>query len=145
MKAPDQAIVAQCFKESAFDECAGKGKHSAQGLMQVQPNAIKQVYAVRLKAKLGKTPSDIQKAAAFKEAKAAYDNDELYKGATNIQIGTEYLQYWLDKSNGDIAKAYAGYRGPEEPTYYNKIKITADKMDADPNSIKPLLEMKDLK
>lgn len=141
----NEVIVAQIFKESAFDAEAGKNKHSAQGLMQVQPNAIRQVYATRLKRKLGKTPSDVQKKKAFEEADADYAKGVLYQEATNIQVGTEYLQYWLDKSGGDVAKAYSGYRGPKEPTYYSKIKTTADKLRADPNSVKPLLEMKDLK
>lgn len=141
----NEVIVAQIYKESTFDAEAGKNKHSARGLMQVQPNAIRQVYANRLKQKLGKTPTDVQKKQAFTDADVDYAKGVLYQEATNIQIGTEYLQYWLDKNGGDVAKGYAGYRGPGEPTYYSKIKITADKMRADPNSVKPLLEMKDLK
>ncbi|MBW8811529.1 MAG: transglycosylase SLT domain-containing protein, partial [Lysobacter sp.] len=131
-------------QESSFNAEAGKNKHQARGLMQVQPNAIRQVYAVRLKKKLGRTPTDVEKKKAFDDADVDYAKGVLFDEAKNIQIGTEYIQYWLDKSNGDIAKAYVGYRGPDEPTYYSRIKTTADKLRADPNSVKPLLEMKDL-
>lgn len=140
----NEAIVAQIFQESSFNAEAGKNKHQARGLMQVQPNAIRQVYAVRLKKKLGRTPTDVEKKKAFDDADVDYAKGVLFDEAKNIQIGTEYIQYWLDKSNGNIAKAYVGYRGPDEPTYYSRIKTTADKLRADPNSVKPLLEMKDL-
>lgn len=40
-------IICQIYKESRFKQFAGKNKHNAKGLMQMQRNAVRQVFKYR--------------------------------------------------------------------------------------------------
>jgi len=82
----------------------------------------------------------------FAEADRFHDSDEFVDEATNIQTGTEYLQYLIDKETNKggkdpITEAYKDYRGVRNGIYYNKIKRAADQLAKDPNSMQPLLDM----
>jgi hypothetical protein len=66
--------------------------------------------------------------------------------ATNIRIGTAYLQALIDKRKADhsvdpIAEAYKDYRGLRNGVYYTKIKSAADKLAANPESMQVLRDM----
>jgi hypothetical protein len=128
-------IICQIYKESAFDKNAGVGKHAALGLMQIQRPAAMQVYKYRLQKKTGKMPSDKDTQKAFAEARAFYDAGDILDEATNIRIGTEYMQYWLD-STATERDAYVKYRGDggKEP-YYERISECARLLDAAPNDV----------
>ena len=39
-------IICQIYKESRFKQFAGKNKHNAKGLMQMQRNAVRQVLNI---------------------------------------------------------------------------------------------------
>jgi hypothetical protein len=130
-------IICQIYKESRFKKFAGKDKHSAKGLMQMQPNAVKQVFKYRVqKAKGGKMPSDKETQKAFADGTVFYKSDKMFDEAENIKIGTEYLQYWIDKSS-TIEEAYRQYRGTDE-AYYSVIKPCAEKLIKDPNNMQIL-------
>lgn len=44
-------------------------------------------------------PSDAQTHQLFAEAAAAHASSQLTDNATNIGLGTVYMQYWLDKAH----------------------------------------------
>lgn len=130
-------IICQIYKESRFKKFAGKNKHSAKGLMQMQLNAVKQVFKYRVqKAKGGKMPSDKETQQAFDDAKVFYQSDKMFDESENIKIGTEYLQYWIDKKP-TIEDAYTAYRGTNE-AYYSVIKPCAEKLAISPNDMQIL-------
>jgi soluble lytic murein transglycosylase-like protein len=134
----DATIIAQIYMESRFDPKAG-ASHNAKGLMQVQLNAVKQVYKYRKQKQVGHMPSDADTKKAFAEATVFYNSGKLYDGATNIAIGTEYMQYWLDVA-GSIEEAYKRYRGRSDGLYYQKIKSAATALDKNPTSMQPLYD-----
>lgn len=37
-----------------------------------------------------------------------------------MKIGTEYIQYWIDKNKNNTAQAYKDYWGKINDIYYNK-------------------------
>lgn len=138
---PDNMVVCQIYKESGFDKNAGVGKHGALGLMQVQRNAVKQVYKYRLQKELGHMPSDSMTKTAFADGDKMYESGQLTDEATNIQLGTEYMQYWLDKSPNQRA-AYVSYRGDGgKEDYYERIKACADKLDQSPDNVQILYSL----
>jgi hypothetical protein len=69
-----------------------------------------------------------------------HDSPEIFDEATNIQLGTEYMQYWLDRSSS-IEDAYKAYRGVDNGIYYKKISAAATKLAADPDSMQVLRDM----
>ncbi|MFJ4194003.1 lytic transglycosylase domain-containing protein [Pseudomonas sp. NPDC089534] len=127
-------VICQIYMESHFDANAGLGKHSARGLMQMQKPAVQQVYKYRKKKELGRSPSDPQTQEAFKAGAEFYDSPAIWDEAQNIQIGTEYMQYWLDISSS-TEEAYKKYRGIPNGVYYRKISDCAKKLAANPNSM----------
>jgi hypothetical protein len=132
-------IICQIWTESRFDARAGVNKHDAQGLMQVQRDGVKQVFKYRKQKALGRMPSDKDAHTAFAEGAAVYDSGQILDEATNIQIGTEYLQYWID-TLGSIPDGYKGYRGVGNGEYYRKISTCAEALAANPNSMQALRE-----
>ncbi|WP_206958118.1 transglycosylase SLT domain-containing protein [Trinickia acidisoli] len=136
----DNLIVCQIYMESRFDAEAAAGGSSAKGLMQMTAIATKQVYKERLKKDLGHTPSDKQSQEAFQEAVAFHGAPQIFDEPTNIQLGTEYMQYWVDTTS-TIEDAYKKYRGVENGIYYKKIRACADKLKDDPDSMQPLRDM----
>ncbi|MFM0505327.1 hypothetical protein [Paraburkholderia caffeinilytica] len=89
---------------------------------------------------LGHMPGDAQTHQLFAEAAAAHASSQLTDDATNIGLGTEYMQYWLNKAHS-VDGAYKLYRGLSNGIYYQKIKACADKLRADPDSMQPLRNM----
>lgn len=134
-----ELVVCQIYFESRFDKNAGKGR-DARGLMQMQLNAVKQVYKYRVQKKIGHMPSDKQTAEAFAEGKIMHSSELIFDESTNIQLGTEYLQYFINETS-TIEKAYISYRGVSNGIYYRKIKMGAEKLKLVPNSMQVLLDM----
>jgi hypothetical protein len=132
-------IICQIWMESRFEAQAGVNKHDAKGLMQMQRDGVRQVFKYRKQKELGRMPSDKVKDAAFAEGAAIYDSGQILDEATNIQIGTEYLQYWID-TRGSIPDGYKGYRGIANGEYYRKIRACADALAASPDSMQTLRE-----
>ena len=85
-------------------------------------------------------PSDAQTHLVFAEAATVHASPQLIDDATNIQLGTEYMQYWIDKAHS-VDGAYKLYRGLSNGIYYQKIKACADMLRADPDSMQLLRDM----
>lgn len=51
-------IICQIYKESRFKQFAGKNKHNAKGLMQMQRNAVRQVFKYRQQKIKGRMTTD---------------------------------------------------------------------------------------
>jgi hypothetical protein len=82
----------------------------------------------------------------YRDADAFHDSPGFVDEATNIQIGTEYLQALIDKHSSlggqeAIEEGYKDYRGVRNGVYYRKIKAAAEKLMADPDSMQILREM----
>lgn len=132
-------VICQIYMESRFDAQAGAGQ-DAHGLMQMQRQGVQQVYKYRKQKELGHMPSDAQTKAAFAAGSAMYDSADIFNEATNIQLGTEYMQYWLDTSPS-VAEAYAKYRGVSNGIYYKKISTAAARLGAEPTNMQILRDM----
>jgi soluble lytic murein transglycosylase-like protein len=83
----DDLIIAITYKESGFDPTAQSTKSSAGGLMGLTDLAI----------------SDLQ------SRYDGFDSIDKYDPAQNIDAATQYLQLRIQWTNGDVAKALAGY------------------------------------
>ncbi|MHC8344076.1 lysozyme family protein [Pseudomonas sp. RT6P73] len=129
-------VICQIYMESRFDAKAGAG-HNARGLLQMQLEGVQQVYKYRKKKELGHMPSDPLTKQAFADGEAFYKSGALFDEAKNIQIGTEYMQYWIDISSS-IEEAYKKYRGLSNGVYYKKISACATKLAAKPDSMQVL-------
>jgi hypothetical protein len=136
----ENLIVCQIYMESRFDSNASPGGSSAKGLMQLTKGAVQQVYKYRAQNTLGHMPSDAQTHQLFAEAAAVHASPQLTDDAKNIGLGTEYMQYWIDKA-GSVDGAYKLYRGLSNGVYYQKIKTCAEKLYADPESMQSLRDM----
>lgn len=134
-----ELIVCQIYMESRFDANAG-AKQNAHGLMQMQKQAVQQVFKYRKQKELGHMPSDKQTQLAFEEGAALHASSKIFDEATNISLGTEYMQYWIATSSS-IEDAYKRYRGVSNGIYYKKINACAEKLKASPESMQLLLEM----
>jgi hypothetical protein len=132
-------LICQIYMESRFDARAGTD-HDARGLMQMQKQAVQQVFKYRKQKELGHMPSDKQTKTAFAEAAAIHHSERIFDEAINIQLGTEYMQYWIDTSPS-VADAYKRYRGLANGIYYRKISACAAQLTARPDSISLLREM----
>lgn len=137
----EDLIICQIYMESRFDSRSGEGVHSAKGLMQMQKNAVRQVYKYREQKVTGKMPGDKKTLELFSEADTFYESERMFNESDNIKIGTEYMQYWIDKANNDLIAAYKKYRGKENGVYYNKIKSCADKLNQQPDNMQLLRDM----
>ncbi|RFU45001.1 hypothetical protein [Paraburkholderia sp. DHOC27] len=78
---------------------------------------------------------EIQRLAA-----SVHSSSIIVDDATNIGLGTEYMQYRINKAQS-IEGAYKLYRGLSNGIYYRKIKACADRLRADPDSMQPLRDM----
>jgi soluble lytic murein transglycosylase-like protein len=136
----ENLIVCQIYMESRFDSNASPGGSTAKGLMQMTKGAVQQVYKYRAQKALGHMPSDAQTHQLFAEAATVHASSQLTDDATNIGLGTEYMQYWIDKA-GAVDGAYKLYRGLPNGIYYQKIKGCADKLRADLDSMQSLRDM----
>ncbi|EDW1644256.1 hypothetical protein EK69_004565 [Salmonella enterica subsp. enterica] len=113
--------------------------------MQMQRNAVRQVYKYRVKKSTGKSARDKDLPDIYAKADAFYNSEKMYGESDNIKIGTEYMQYWIDKNKNDVAQAYKNYRGKENGIYYNKIKACAARLAGDPDNMQLLRDMVDVK
>lgn len=132
-------IICQIYMESRFDAQAGAG-HDAHGLMQMQKQGVQQVFKYRKQRQLGHMPSDAQTKAAFAEGAALHGSGQIFDEATNIRLGTEYMQYWVDTSPS-VEDAYKRYRGVANGIYYKKIHACAQELSIQPNSMQVLRDM----
>jgi hypothetical protein len=135
----ENVIICQIYMESRFDANAG-ANHDAKGLMQMQKNAVRQTYKYRKQKELGDMPSDKVTAEVFKEADKFHASPSIFDQATNIQLGTEYMQYWLDNTK-TTEEAYKRYRGKTDGIYFKKIKAAADNLSKDTESMQILFDM----
>ncbi|MBB2926962.1 transglycosylase SLT domain-containing protein [Paraburkholderia silvatlantica] len=136
----ENLVICQIYMESRFDANATVAGSTAKGLMQMNKGAVQQVYKYRKQQELGHMPSDLQTHQAFAEGAAMHVSSSMFDEATNIQLGTEYMQYWIDKA-GSLEEAYKLYRGLSNGVYYKKIRACAEKLKADPGSMQPLRDM----
>jgi hypothetical protein len=137
-------IICHIYMESRFDKAAHAPGSSARGLMQLLRAPIRELYRLENLQK----PRAERRAEAdlYHEADALHDSPKLIDEATNIRIGTSYLQALIDKqtahhSADPIAEAYKDYRGIRNGIYYKKIKEAADKLAANPESMQVLRDM----
>lgn len=136
----ENLVICQIYMESRFDANATVAGSTSKGLMQMNKGAVQQVYKYRKQQELGHMPSDPQTHQAFADGAAMHASSSMFDEAMNIQLGTEYMQYWIDKA-GSLDGAYKLYRGLSNGVYYNKISACAEKLKVDLNSIQPLRDM----
>lgn len=114
-KLPDEMITAIIFKESSFIPDA-RNKSGASGLMQMQSDAWTDVH----KKVLGQ-----QNVPEFAQ--------HVFDPAINVQRGSAYLQWWIDRSGGDVAKGLFGY-GSRKPEYVPDVLAAADALKQNPDN-----------
>jgi len=134
-----ELVICQIYMESRFDAHAGEN-HDARGLMQMQKQGVQQVYKYRKQKELGHMPSDRETLQEFAHAARLHGSDDIFDEATNIQLGTEYMQYWLDTSKS-IEEAYKRYRGIGNGIYFKKISACAERLKLSPDSMQVLREI----
>jgi hypothetical protein len=137
-------IICQIYMESRFDKTAAATGSSARGLMQLLRAPIRELS--RLKNLKKPRAEQRSEADLYREADVLHDGQDLLDEATNIRIGTSYLQALVDKRRAShsvdpIAEAYKDYRGIRNGIYYAKIKSAAIKLKAKPESMQVLRDM----
>jgi hypothetical protein len=141
---PDELIVCQIYMESRFDKCAQPAGSSARGLMQLLNVANRELFRLD---NLCKPPSQrCAEPALYAEADAFHASPAFIDEATNIQMGTRYLQVLIDKARREkrpdpVAEAYMDYRGVRNGIYYRKIRAAAERLKRDPDDIEALQAM----
>jgi hypothetical protein len=141
---PDELIVCQIYMESRFDSCAQPAGSSARGLMQLLKVANRELFRLD---NLCKPPSQrCAEPALYAEADAFHASVAFIDEATNIQMGTRYLQALIDRARREkradsIAEAYMDYRGVSNGIYYRKICAAAERLKRDPDDIGALRVM----
>jgi hypothetical protein len=137
-------IVCQIYMESRFDSKASADGSSARGLMQLLKVANRELCRLD---NLRKPPGERRpEAALYAQADVFHASPGFVDEATNIQLGTRYLQALIDKAKRDgapdpIAEAYKDYRGVRNGLYYRKIRAAADKLERNPDAIEVLEEL----
>ena len=141
---PDEMIVCQIYMESRFDSCAQPAGSSARGLMQLLRVANRELFRLD---NLCKPPAQrCAEPALYAEADAFHASAAFLDEATNIQMGTRYLQALIDKArrqkcSDPVAEAYMDYRGVRNGIYYRKIRAAADRLERAPDDIDALRAM----
>jgi hypothetical protein len=141
---PDELIVCQIYMESRFDECAQPAGSSARGLMQLLKVANRELFRLD---NLCKPPAQrCVEPALYAEADAFHASPAFIDEATNIRMGTRYLQVLIDKARREkradpIAEAYMDYRGVRNGVYYRKIAAAADRLKRNQDDIGALQAM----
>jgi len=84
--------------------------------------------------------------ALYAEADVFHASPAFIDEATNIQMGTRYLQVLIDRARREhrvdpIAEAYMDYRGVRNGVYYRKIRAAADRLRRDADDIGALQAM----
>jgi len=141
---PDELIVCQIYMESRFDKCAQPAGSSARGLMQLLKVANRELF--RLDNLCKPSSQRCAEAALYAAADAFHESSAFIDEATNIQMGTRYLQVLIDRARRShcadpIAEAYMDYRGVRNGVYYRKIRAAADRLGRDPDDIGALQAM----
>lgn len=141
---PDELIVCQIYMESRFDKCAQPAGSSARGLMQLLKVANRELF--RLDNLCKPSSQRCAEAALYAAADAFHESSAFIDEATNIQMGTRYLQVLIDRARRShcadpIAEAYMDYRGVRNGVYYRKIRAAADRLGRDPDDIGALQRM----
>jgi hypothetical protein len=141
---PDELIVCQIYMESRFDKCAQPQGSSARGLMQLLKVANRELFRLD---NLCKPPGErCAEPALYAAADAFHASPAFIDEATNIQMGTRYLQALIDKARREnkpdpIAEAYMDYRGVRNGVYYRKIRAAADRLKGNSDDIGALQTM----
>ncbi|WP_371767974.1 lytic transglycosylase domain-containing protein [Massilia sp.] len=141
---PDELIVCQIYMESRFDSCAQPAGSSARGLMQLLKVANRELF--RLDNLCKPTSQRCAEPALYAEADAFHASPAFIDEATNIQMGTRYLQALIDRAKREkradpIVEAYMDYRGVRNGIYYRKIHAAAERLERDPDDIGALRAM----
>lgn len=137
-------IICQIYMESRFEKNAHSDGSSAIGLMQLLKAPIRELARLNnLKKPRHERQPELE---LYKEADKFHDSPELRDEATNIRLGTEYIQALIDKntskgSTDPIADAYKDYRGLRNGIYYRKISHAASELAKQPNSMSVLRDM----
>jgi hypothetical protein len=139
-----ELIICQIYMESRFDKDARSDGSSARGLMQLLKAPIRELYRLDNLKKPWRQRR--READLYREADEFHEGDELLDEATNIRVGTAYLQALIEKRASDhsadpVAEAYKDYRGIRNGIYYGKIKAAAEKLTANPESMQVLRDM----
>ena len=140
---PVDVIICHIYMESRFDKEAQAQGSSARGLMQLLRAPVRELYRLE---NLKKTRAERRpEADLYREADVLHDSPALIDEATNIRIGTSYLQALINKRTADHSAdpiaAHKDYRGIRNGIYYAKIKSAADKLVAKPESMQVLRDM----
>lgn len=141
---PVEVTICRIYMESRFDKAAQAQGSSARGLMQLLRAPVRELYRLE---NLNRPRAERRpEADLYREADALHDSPDLIDEATNIRIGTSYLQALIDERTADhsadpIAEAYKDYRGIRNGIYYTKIKGAADNLAAKPESMQVLRDM----
>jgi hypothetical protein len=141
---PDDVIVCQIYMESRFDSCAQPAGSSARGLMQLLKVANRELF--RLDNLCKPTSQRCAEPALYAEADAFHASPAFIDEATNIQMGTRYLQALIDRARREkradpIVEAYMDYRGVRNGIYYRKIRAAAERIKRDPDDFGALRAM----
>jgi hypothetical protein len=141
---PDEVIVCQIYMESRFDACAQAEGSSARGLMQLLKVANRELF--RLDNLCKPVSQRCAETMLYVQADAFHASAAFIDEATNIQMGTRYLQALIDRARREkradpIAEAYMDYRGVRNGIYYRKIRAAADRLIRDPDDIEALRRM----
>lgn len=141
---PDELIVCQIYMESRFDACAQPAGSSARGLMQLLKVANRELFRLDNLCK----PAGRRCAEPFlyAEADAFHASPAFIDEATNILMGTRYLQVLVDRARREkkadpIAEAYMDYRGARNGVYYRRIQAAAERLKRNPDDIGALHAM----
>ena len=141
---PVDVIICHIYMESRFDKSAQAEGSSARGLMQLLRAPVRELYRLE---NLKRPRADRRpEADLYREADTFHDSPDLIDEATNIRVGTAYLQALIDKRTADhssdpIAEAYKDYRGIRNGIYYSKIKSAAESLAAKLESMQVLRDM----
>ena len=138
---PDELIICQIYMESRFDACAQPEGSSARGLMQLLRVANRELS--RLDNLCQPAAARCPEEQLYARADAFHDSPAFVDEATNIQIGTRYLQLLIDRARragcpDPVAEAYKDYRGVRNGVYYQKIHAAAEQLKRDPDSLDAL-------
>jgi hypothetical protein len=141
---PDEMIVCQIYMESRFDACAQPAGSSARGLMQLLKVANRELF--RLDNLCKPASQRCPEAVLYAEADAFHASPAFIDEATNIRMGTRYLQVLIDRARREhradpVAEAYMDYRGVRNGVYYRKIRAAAEKLERDPDDVEALQAM----
>lgn len=139
-----ELIICQIYMESRFDRNARSDGSSARGLMQLLRAPIRELYRLQNLKKPWRERRP--EADLYREADEFHDSDQILDEATNIRVGTAYMQALIEKRTAGhavdpVVEAYKDYRGVRNGIYYSKIKAAAERLTTTPESMQVLRDM----